>query len=73
MVRRRRVVVIVVLVIGAVLLGISLTRRPGEASFYWLTFALAATWAGGAYLVGAAALGQHQLAGAQPAPGADAG
>ena len=36
-VRRRRVVVCVVLVVGAVLLGYSLSRRPGDENFYWLT------------------------------------
>jgi len=47
-VRRRRVVVVVVLAIGAALLGFSLTRQPGDESFYWLTLALAAVWAVGA-------------------------
>lgn len=51
-VRRRRVVVAVTLIFGALLLALSLTRRPGDASFYWLTFALAAVWAGGALLSG---------------------
>lgn len=51
-VQRRRVVVIITLVVGAALLGLSLTRRPGDPSFYWLTFALAAAWAGGAFLSG---------------------
>ena len=55
--RRRQASVIAGLVIGAVLLGVSLTRRPGEASFYWLTFALAAVWAGVAYLSGPLHLG----------------
>jgi uncharacterized protein len=57
MVRRRRIVVMVVLIIGAVVLSISLTRRPGDSSFYWLTLALAATWAGGALLSGPLHLG----------------
>jgi hypothetical protein len=35
-------------VIGAALLGFSLSRTPGESSFYWLTFALAAVWTVGA-------------------------
>jgi membrane protease YdiL (CAAX protease family) len=56
-VRRRRVVVIVVLVVGAVLLGCSLNRRPGDASFYWLTLALAAVWALGAWASGPLHLG----------------
>ena len=65
---RRRIVVIVVLVIGAVLLGVSLTRRPGEASFYWLTFALAAVWAGGAYLSGPLHLGSISWRGRNQRP-----
>lgn len=51
-VRRRRITVAVVLVIGAALLGVSLTRSPGDTSFYWLTLAMAAVWAGGARLSG---------------------
>jgi hypothetical protein len=46
----RRIVVVIVLVIGAALLGFSLSRTPGESSFYWLTFALAAVWTVGAKL-----------------------
>jgi membrane protease YdiL (CAAX protease family) len=56
-IRRRRIAVCVVLVVGAVLLGVSLTRTPGDASFYWLTIALAATWAFGALLSGPVHLG----------------
>lgn len=56
-VRRRRIVVAIVLVIGAALLGYSLTRRPGDASFYWLTLALAGVWAVGALLSGPLHLG----------------
>jgi uncharacterized protein len=44
----RRIVVVIVLVIGAALLGFSLSRTPGESSFYWLTSALAAVWTVGA-------------------------
>ena len=44
----RRIVVAIVLVIGAALLGLSLSRTPGESSFYWLTFALAVVWTVGA-------------------------
>ncbi|WP_369816173.1 lysostaphin resistance A-like protein [Mycobacterium sp. 852014-52144_SCH5372336] len=51
-IRRRRIVVAVVLVIGAALLGYSLTRPPGDSSFYWLTLALAGVWALGAFLSG---------------------
>jgi uncharacterized protein len=56
-VRRRRVVVAITLVIGAVLLGFSLRRHPGETSFYWLTLALAAVWLCGAFLSGPLHLG----------------
>ena len=51
-VKRRRVVVFVVLVMGAGLLGFSLSRKPGDASFYWLTLVLAAVWAIGALVSG---------------------
>ncbi|MCX2930650.1 type II CAAX endopeptidase family protein [Mycobacterium sp. CVI_P3] len=57
MIRRRRVVVCIVLVLGAVLLGYSLTRTPGDTTFYWLTLALAAVWALGALLSGPLHLG----------------
>lgn len=56
-VRRRRIVVGVVLVIGAALLGYSLTRSPGDSSFYWLTLALAGVWALGAFASGPLHLG----------------
>lgn len=52
LIRRRRIIVVIVLVIGATLLGISLTRTPGSTSFYLLTVALAAVWAIGARLSG---------------------
>ena len=45
-----RRIVVIVLVIGTALLGFSLSRTPGESSFYWLTFALAAVWTVGAKL-----------------------
>ena len=54
---RRRVVVGVTLVIGAVVLGLSLRRTPGESSFYWLTLALAAVWMVGAFVSGPLHLG----------------
>ncbi|MCV7224489.1 CPBP family intramembrane glutamic endopeptidase [Mycolicibacterium komossense] len=50
--RRRRIVVVAVIVVGAALLSFSLSRKPGDPSFYWLTFGLAAVWAGGALLSG---------------------
>lgn len=56
-VRRRRIVVAVVLVLGAVVLGFSMTRHPGENSFYWLALALSAVWALGAFASGPLHLG----------------
>lgn len=67
-VRRRRVVVVVVLLLGALLLGVSLTRRPGDPSFYWLTVALAAVWAGGALLSGPLHLGSIRWRGRNRRP-----
>jgi membrane protease YdiL (CAAX protease family) len=58
--RRRRIVVAVVLVIGAALLGFSLTRPPGADSFYWLTLALAAVWMAGAFVSGPLPLGSDR-------------
>ncbi|HEY7052469.1 MAG TPA: CPBP family intramembrane glutamic endopeptidase [Mycobacterium sp.] len=54
---RRRQVVGVVLVLGAVVLGFSLSRVPGDSSFYWLTLLLAAVWAVGAFVSGPLHLG----------------
>jgi len=54
---RRRIVVAIVLVLGTVVLGLSMKRHPGEASFYWLTLALAAVWAIGAFASGPLHLG----------------
>lgn len=56
-VRRRKIVVAVFLLIGAVLLGYSLSRPPGDESFIWLTLALAAVWAIGAFASGPLHLG----------------
>lgn len=56
-VRRRRVIVAITLVVGAAVLGYSLRRHPGEASFYWLTLALAAVWTAGALVSGPLHLG----------------
>lgn len=55
--RRRRVVAAVTLVVGAVLLGLSLSIRPGDALFYPMTLAVAATWVAGAFLSGPLHLG----------------
>ncbi|WP_099224796.1 CPBP family intramembrane glutamic endopeptidase [Mycobacterium persicum] len=54
---RRRIVVGVVLLIGAAVLGLSMSRRPGEATFHWLTLALAVVWAVGALASGPLHLG----------------
>jgi membrane protease YdiL (CAAX protease family) len=49
---RRKVFVSVVLLIGAALLGYSLSRSPGDNSFLWLTLALAGVWAIGSFVSG---------------------
>jgi membrane protease YdiL (CAAX protease family) len=59
-IRRRRVVVAAVVVIGGALLGFSLTRQPGDTSFFWLTLALAAVWAIGAFASGPLHLGSNR-------------
>jgi hypothetical protein len=55
--RRRRVVVAIVLLLGVGVLGLALRRHPGESSFYWLSLALAALWAFGAFASGPLHLG----------------
>jgi membrane protease YdiL (CAAX protease family) len=55
-------------VIGAALLGYSLTRPPGDASFYWLTLALAGVWAVGAVLSGPLHLGCIRFRGRNQRP-----
>jgi membrane protease YdiL (CAAX protease family) len=55
--RRRRIVVAVTLLLGAVLLGVSLSISPGNAVFYLLTALVAATWTVGAVLSGPLHLG----------------
>jgi membrane protease YdiL (CAAX protease family) len=67
-IRRRRIIVTVVLVIGGALLGYSLTRPPGDASFYWLTLALAAVWALGAFASGPLHLGSVRFSGRNQRP-----
>ena len=56
--RRRRVVVAITLLTGAVLLGISLSVRPGDDVFYLLTVLVALTWVVGALLSGPLHLGR---------------
>ena len=55
--RRRRQIVAGVGLGGATLLGVSLSTKPGSPQFYWLTGALAATWAAGAVASGPLHLG----------------
>lgn len=50
--RRRRIVVAAVLVVGATLLGVSLSVGPGSTAFYPLTLLLAATWTAGGFASG---------------------
>lgn len=62
--RRRRVVSALTLVVGAVLLGWSLSLPPGDPVFYLGTAALALTWVVGALLSGPLYLGRaHTRAG----------
>ena len=68
LIRRRRIIVAIVLVIGDVLLGYSLALPPGDASFYWLTLALAAVWAAGALLSGPLHLGCIRFRGRNQRP-----
>ena len=55
--RRRRIVVAVVVVLGATLLGISLSVRPEDPAFYPLTLGLAALWVAGGFASGPLHLG----------------
>ena len=57
---RRRRIVTGVGITGATLLGLSLSSKPGTRRFYVLTFAVAATWIGGALGSGPLHLGQAQ-------------
>lgn len=62
--RRETVVCAVVFVVGTALLHLSLTTPPGDPAFYPLSIALAATWAGGAYLAtGRVPLGNREYDG----------
>ncbi|MEZ0365172.1 lysostaphin resistance A-like protein [Mycobacterium sp. pUA109] len=65
---RRRAVVAVVLVIGTIVLGYALTRRPGDSAFYWLTLALAAVWFVGALVSGPLHLGCVRFRGRNERP-----
>jgi len=55
--RRRRIVVALTLVVGAALLGVSLSLEPGDDRFYYLTIALALTWVVGTLVAGPVHLG----------------
>lgn len=55
---RRRIVVAITLVIGAALLGVSLSVRAGDPAFYPLTVGLAAVWILGGFLSGPLHLGR---------------
>jgi len=57
---RRRTVVAGVSVLGAALLGRSLSTRPGSREFYMRTLSVAATWAAGGLLSGPLHLGWIQ-------------
>ena len=67
-IRRRKIVVSAVLLIGAALLGYSLSREPGDESFIWLTLALAAVWALGAFAAGPLHLGHVKFRGRNQRP-----
>ncbi len=67
-IRRRKVVVSAVLLIGAALLGYSFSREPGDESFIWLTLALAAVWALGAFASGPLHLGHVKFRGRNQRP-----
>lgn len=65
-VRRRRITVVAVLVVGASLQAYSLSRHPGDNSFYYLTSAMAAVWTVGAVLSGPLHLGRAAGGGRRP-------
>jgi len=60
---RRRLVVGLTLVIGSLLLGFSLSVRPGDPVFYLLTGAVALTWVAGGLLSGPVHLGYQVVRG----------
>lgn len=67
-VTRRKFIVSVVLLIGAALLGYSLSRPPGDNSFVWLTLALAGVWAFGAFASGPLHMGHVNFRGRNQRP-----
>lgn len=65
--RRRRVVALVTLLAGAAVLAWALRIEPGDATFYFATFGLAAVWTVGALLSGPLHLGRaHRRRGGEP-------
>lgn len=54
---RRRIVVAITLIAGTALLGVSLSKAPGEPSFYLTGMAIALTWLVGGLLSGPLYLG----------------
>ncbi|MDY6998708.1 MAG: type II CAAX endopeptidase family protein [Actinomycetota bacterium] len=67
-IRRRKVLVGVFLLIGASLLGYSLSRTPGDSTFIWLTLALAGVWVAGAFASGPLHLGHVNFRGRNQRP-----
>ncbi|SNT45783.1 CPBP family intramembrane glutamic endopeptidase [Rhodococcoides kyotonense] len=65
---RRRVVVAVTLVVGATLLGVSLSVSPGDSAFYPLTLGLAAAWIVGGFASGPLHLGRIRFNGSMRRP-----
>ncbi|EAP98507.1 probable integral membrane protein [Janibacter sp. HTCC2649] len=64
--KRRRLIAVVTLVVGLVLNAWALRIPPGDGLFYIATFALAAVWAGGAFLSGPLHLGRaHTRSGSE--------
>lgn len=61
--RRRRIVVVITLIVGATLLGLSFSTRPGQPAFYPLTIGLAATWVVGSLVSGPLHLGHIEFRG----------
>jgi membrane protease YdiL (CAAX protease family) len=61
--RTRRIVVAVTLVIGAILLGKSLSVRPGDPLFYPMTLGVAVIWVAGSLLSGPLYLGRISFRG----------
>jgi membrane protease YdiL (CAAX protease family) len=65
---RRRIVVVVTLVVGATLLGVSLSVSPGDSAFYPLTIGLAAAWIIGGFASGPLHLGRITFKGSMRRP-----